>query len=100
VSSPVEGFAHQSRVGLNFASASGGVVRATDLGATWERIDHGVSPQSTTLRVAINRQHPEQICFCTRKGQVFSTADDGASWQEHALPESAMNVMRIACASV
>jgi photosystem II stability/assembly factor-like uncharacterized protein len=87
-------------VGLNFASASGGVVRSTDLGVSWERIDHGVSPNSTTFGVAINRQNPEQICFCTRKGQVFSTPDNGASWQEHMLPDSAMNVISVACTSV
>jgi photosystem II stability/assembly factor-like uncharacterized protein len=86
-------------VGLNFASASGGVVRSTDLGSSWARIDHGVSPNSTTFGVAINRQNPEQICFCTRKGQVFSTPDNGASWQEHVLPDTAMNVISVACTS-
>jgi photosystem II stability/assembly factor-like uncharacterized protein len=75
-------------------------VRSTDLGATWERIDHGVSPQSTTFGVAMNRQNLEQICCCTRQGQVFSTPDNGASWQEHMLPESAMNVISVACTSV
>ncbi|HEY7710646.1 MAG TPA: hypothetical protein VIG57_11515 [Candidatus Entotheonella sp.] len=69
-------------------------------GTTWERIDHGISPQSTTFGVAINRQNPEQICFCTRKGQVFSTPDNGASWREHVLPDAAMNVISVACASV
>jgi hypothetical protein len=70
------------------------------LGATWERIDHGVRPQSTTFGVAINRQNPEQICFCTCKGQVFNTLDNGASRHEHVLPESAMNVISVACTSV
>ncbi len=87
-------------VGLNFGSETGGVVRSTDLGSTWERIDHGISAHSTTFGVAINRQNSEQICFCTRRGQVFNTLDNGASWHEHVLPESAMNVISVACTSV
>lgn len=87
-------------VGVNFGSESGGVVRSTDLGESWERIDHDISPQSTIFGVAINRQQPEQICFCTRKGQVFHTSDNGATWHEHVLPQSAMNVISIACTSV
>jgi photosystem II stability/assembly factor-like uncharacterized protein len=87
-------------VGLNFGSEQGGVVRTRDLGETWERIDRGIAPQSTTFGVAVNRAQPEQIYFCTRRGQVFGTHDDGATWQEHRLPETATNVISVACASV
>jgi len=87
-------------VGLNFGSEQGGVVRSTDLGETWERIDKGITPRSTTFGVGINRQSTDQLCFCTRHGQVFSTDDSGANWQEHVLPESASNVISVACTSV
>ncbi len=86
-------------VGRNFASEEGGVMRSTDLGETWERFDRGVTVGSTTFGVAINAQHPEQVYFCTRRGQVFGTHDSGASWREHRLPESAGNVISVACAS-
>jgi photosystem II stability/assembly factor-like uncharacterized protein len=86
-------------VGLNFGSATGGLMRTTDVGATWERIDQGMTAQSTTFGVAINRQRPEQVYFCTRRGQVFGTHDGGKQWQEHPLPESAGNVISVACAS-
>jgi len=86
-------------VGLNFGSEEGGVMRTTDLGQTWERFDKGISAKSTTFGVAINAQAPEQVYFCTRKGQVFGTHDAGATWKEHALPESAVNVISVACAS-
>jgi photosystem II stability/assembly factor-like uncharacterized protein len=85
-------------VGGHFGSDEGGVVRTTDLGQTWQRFDRGITPGSTTFGVAINRQHPEQVYFCTRKGQVFGTHDGGATWEEHRLPESAMNVISVACA--
>ena len=86
-------------VGLNFGSEEGGVLRTTDLGQTWRRFDHGVAPRSTTFGIAINAQHTEQVYFCTRKGQVFGTRDGGESWEEHPLPESAKDVISVACAS-
>jgi photosystem II stability/assembly factor-like uncharacterized protein len=86
-------------VGLNFGSDEGGVVHTTDLGETWHRFDQGIKPGSTTFGVAINRQHPEQVYFCTRRGQVFGTHDGGGTWTEHRLPESATNVISVACAS-
>jgi photosystem II stability/assembly factor-like uncharacterized protein len=86
-------------VGLNFGSDEGGVVRTTDLGETWHRFDRGIKPGSTTFGVAINGQHPEQVYFCTRRGQVFGTHDEGGTWKEHRLPESATNVISVACAS-
>jgi photosystem II stability/assembly factor-like uncharacterized protein len=85
-------------VGLNFGSQQGGIVRTRDLGETWERIDRGIEPLSTTFGVAVNRAEPEQIYFCTRQGQVFGSHDDGATWQAHPLPESAGNVISVACA--
>ena len=86
-------------VGLNFGSEEGGVLRTTDLGQTWERFDKGVSPKSTTFGVAVNSQATDQVYFCTRKGQVFGTHDGGSTWQEHVLPDSAGNVISVACAS-
>jgi photosystem II stability/assembly factor-like uncharacterized protein len=86
-------------VGRNFGSEEGGVMRTTDLGESWHRFDRGATPRSTTFGVAVNRQDPEQVYFCTRRGQVFGTHDDGKSWREHPLPETATNVISVACAS-
>jgi photosystem II stability/assembly factor-like uncharacterized protein len=86
-------------VGRDFGSGEGGILRSRDLGETWERFDRGVRVGSTVFGVAINRQHPEQVYFCTRRGQVFGTHDGGASWTEHRLPESAGNVISVACTS-
>ena len=84
-------------VGLNFGSEEGGILRSTDGGDTWHRFDKGVQPLSTTFGVAINDRDPQQVYFCTRKGQVFGTLDGGNSWKEHALPETAGSVKSIAC---
>ena len=86
-------------VGGAFYSEEGGVVRSTDLGETWERFDRGVSPRSTAFGVAANRQDPDQVYFCTRKGQVFGTHDGGTTWKEHPLPEGGQDVISVACSS-
>ena len=86
-------------VGLNFGSEQGGVMRSTDAGATWARFDQGVAPLSTTFGIAVNDRSPEQVYFCTRKGQVFGTHDNGVSWAAHDLPDMAVNVKAIACTS-
>ncbi len=86
-------------VGMNFGSEEGGVMRTTDLGETWHRFDRGVTPKSTTFGVACNTQNPEQVYFCTRRGQVFGTHDGGGTWQEHSLPEAATNVISVACST-
>ena len=87
-------------IGANLRGDEGGVMRSTDLGESWERFDHGVTPNSTTFGISINVHHPEQVYFCTRKGQVIGTHDGGASWKEHLLPDSAQEVISVACTSV
>ncbi len=87
-------------VGLNFGAEAGGVMRTTDLGETWSRFDQGISPGSTTFGVAINAKQSEQVYFCTRRGQVFGTHDGGNTWKDHPLPETATNVISVACTSV
>ncbi len=86
-------------VGMNFGSEEGGVLRTTDLGETWQRFDKGVAPKSTTFGVAINAKAPEQVYFCSRRGQVFGTQDGGDSWREHTVPEGVTNVISMACSS-
>ena len=87
-------------VGKEFVSAEGGIMRTMDQGDTWHRLDHDIETNSTTFGIGINAQKPEQVYFCTRKGQVFGTHDNGDSWKEHSLPESALNVISVACSSV
>ena len=95
-------------VGTVYEDEAGGVVRSTDLGDSWERFDRGISPRSVTMGLAVNAQNPEQVYFCTRRGQVFGTHDGGATWKEHPLPQSStepmsnfeFGLMGIACVSV
>ena len=72
----------------------GTVYRSQDLGETWKRLDHGVTPRSTMWMCAFNREDPRQVYCVTRDDQLFATQDDGATWAEYPLPEDAKGIIR------
>src|SRR5262245_50725501 len=57
--------------------------------------DHPDYPHDRHTRPT-NPHHPEQVYFCTRRGQVFGTHDSGTIWHEGRLPESVGNVISVA----
>ncbi|MCE2463617.1 MAG: hypothetical protein J4F46_06880, partial [Dehalococcoidia bacterium] len=77
-------------------SEVGALFRSHNLGESWERVDHDLTPQSTMMVVAINSRNPSHIFCATRDGQVFGSLDDGATWKEYPLPESAKEVYALA----
>ena len=85
-------------VSLGKASRSdeGALLRSRDLGESWERIDHGVTPRSTMMAVAVHPRRPSQIFCAARDGQVFGSLDNGATWKEYPLPEAAKEVYALA----
>ncbi len=78
-------------------SRNGGLVRSRDLGQTWERLDQGITANSTMMAVSVDRNAPERVYCATRDGQVFGTEDEGGSWRELPLPEEAKEVRALAC---
>jgi photosystem II stability/assembly factor-like uncharacterized protein len=78
-------------------SRDGSLYRSQDLGQTWQRFDHHVTPRSTMMAIALNRQDPNQVYCATRGGQIFGTQDGGATWSEHLLPEGLQDVYALAC---
>ena len=79
-------------------STAGSLHRSDDLGQTWRRIDHGVSPKSTLMAVASHPRNRDCVHAVTRGGQVIGTEDGGATWQDHPLPEGVHDVYAVACA--
>lgn len=79
-------------------SKDGSLYRSDDLGATWTRFDHGVKAEATMMAVALHASDPAQVHCASRNGQVFSTLDGGATWQEHRLPDGVADVYAVACA--
>ncbi|MGQ4807514.1 Ycf48-like protein [Candidatus Entotheonellaceae bacterium PAL068K] len=78
-------------------SDMGSLYRSQDLGQTWHRFDHDVTPRSTMMAVAASPQNPEQVYCATRGGQVFGTHDGGTTWGEYPLPAGLQDVYALAC---
>ena len=80
------------------ASGPGSLYRSHDLGETWTRYDHDLSIDSTLMTVAASPLDSARIYCAARRGQVFGTEDDGATWQSHPLPAGVEGIYAIACA--
>ncbi len=79
------------------ASKDGSLYRSSDLGETWQRLDHGVKARATMMAVAPHPRDPARIVCASRCGQVFTTTDAGGTWNESLLPEGVLDVYSIAC---
>ena len=78
-------------------SQNGSLYRSQDLGRTWARFDHGVTPRTTMMGVALHPKDSDQVYAVTRRGQVFGTQDGGRTWRESLLPEEVKDTYAIAC---
>lgn len=71
--------------------------RSQDGGGSWAQVDHSVDVQSKMMAVGLTASDQRQAHCVTRRGQTFSTLDDGASWRAFGLPEGAGSAVTIAC---
>ena len=78
-------------------SEDGSLYRSDDLGKTWKRFDHDVTPQSTMMTIALSANDPNLVHCATRGGQVFATQDGGTSWREYHLPAGLQDIYALAC---
>jgi hypothetical protein len=78
-------------------STAGSLYRSEDVGATWQRFDRGVKPESTLMAVAVHPHDAARVYCVARGGQVFGTEDSGASWQEYPLPAGVHDAYTVAC---
>ena len=78
-------------------SKDGSLYRSDDVGATWHRFDKGVKANATMMSTAIHPHDPATVCCVSRCGQIFATADTGATWRESRLPEEVQDVYAVAC---
>jgi photosystem II stability/assembly factor-like uncharacterized protein len=76
---------------------AGSIYRSQDLGQTWKRFDHGVTVRTTMMTVAPSPRDAKVVYGATRRGQVFGTLDDGATWAECSLPAARQDVYALAC---
>jgi photosystem II stability/assembly factor-like uncharacterized protein len=78
-------------------SQAGSIYRSQDLGETWHRFDHDVTPRRTMMSVAVSQRNPQCIYGVNSIGQVFGTQDGGATWRDFPLPAGIRNVYTVAC---
>ncbi len=78
-------------------STTGSLYRSDDVAQTWQRIDHGVTAESTVMAVCVHPADPARVYCVTRSGQVIGTEDSGASWTDYRLPQGVHDVYAIAC---
>ena len=62
------------------------VYRTSDGGQSWERQDRGLPPEQAWLTVkrqcmAVDERDPVGVYFGTTNGDVWASADEGATWQ-------------------
>lgn len=60
----------------------GGLFYTADLGKSWKRADLGVTANSTIWCLAHHPDVPGWIIACSVSGQLFRSADNGASWSK------------------
>jgi len=76
---------------------TGSLAVSPDLGHSWSRIDHGVTPTATLMNLALHQRDPLQIYGAARDGQVIGTQDGGKSWQDYRLPTGVADLYTVAC---
>ncbi len=76
---------------------AGSFYRSQDKGETWQRLDHGISIDSTLMNIAVSSRDPDRIYCAARLGQVFGTEDGGATWNALPLPPGVVDVRAVHC---
>ena len=65
---------------------AGVLVRSTDAGESWERVDLGEVAPSRMFQIALDRNSPRNVYCCDRDGHVYCSADGGDSWSRSDIP--------------
>lgn len=69
-------------VGDKPSGEQGLMLRSRDFGATWEKVDLPVAPNTTIWWITTNPADPMLIFACTIFGQIFRSTDGGETWSK------------------
>jgi uncharacterized protein (TIGR03437 family) len=81
---------------LYVATSDQGMLKTTDGGVTWTKINHGIADTNLSV-LAIDPQHPQTLYTGTHANNspVYKTVDGGASWTLITTRDSAGGVAQI-----
>ena len=65
---------------------AGVLVRSTDAGESWERLDLGEVAPARMFQIAIDRNSPDNVYCCDRDGHVYCSGDGGNNWSRTDVP--------------
>ena len=83
--------------GPDFRSDLGVLLRSTNGGTSWKRVDMGLQPGHTMFKLAFDERQPSHMYCATNGGEVFGSTDGGETWETHPLPEGATQIYALAC---
>ena len=82
--------------GANFQSDTGILLRSSDGGDTWSRVDIGTRVQHTMFALAFDERRPSYMSCASNGGEVFSSLDGGETWTTHPSPPGGTQIYALA----
>lgn len=82
--------------GAGFQSDVGVLLKSSDGGDTWSRVELGRRPAHTMFTLAFDEHRPTRMSCATNGGEVYSSLDGGESWVAHPPPPGGTQVYALA----
>ena len=82
--------------GAAFQSEVGVLLRSSDGGDSWKRVEMGHRPAHTMFTLAFDERRPERMSCATNGGEVYSSLDAGESWIAHPPPPGGTQIYALA----
>lgn len=82
--------------GAGFQSDVGALLRSSDGGDSWSRVDIGFPLRHTLFALAFDERRPQRMSCATNGGEVYSSSDGGDSWIAHPPPPGGTQIYALA----
>jgi photosystem II stability/assembly factor-like uncharacterized protein len=82
--------------GAGFQSDVGVLLKSSDGGDSWTRVDMGLQPAHTMFTLAFDERRPAHMSCATNGGEVYSSRDGGETWTTHPRPPGGTQVYALA----
>jgi photosystem II stability/assembly factor-like uncharacterized protein len=82
--------------GAGFQSDVGVLLKSSDGGDSWNRVDLGHTPAHTMFTLAFDERRPALMSCATNGGEVYSSHDGGDTWIAHPPPPGGTQIYALA----